>query len=72
MPTWSTLKCIRDIYPGRIAMIIYHIYQLVGGFPTKFVSSRIIKNIFFHMIGNKSFHFIFWKGGGGAFPKLYL
>ena len=60
----------RDIYPGRIDMIIYQIYQLVGGFPSKFVSSRISQNIFFHMIGNKSFHFIFGRGGGGAFPKL--
>ena len=33
--------------------------DLVGGFPSKFVSSRISQNIFFHMIGNKSFHFIF-------------
>ena len=66
----SILKCIRDIYPGRIDMIIYQIYQLVGGFPAKCASSRISQNIFFHMIGNKSFHFIFWEGGGGAFPKL--
>ena len=53
---------MRDISPGQIDMIIYQIYQLVGGFPAKFVSSRIIQNIFFHMIGNKSFHFIFWEG----------
>ena len=33
--------------------------QFVGGFPAKFISSRISQNIFFHMIGNKSFHFIF-------------
>ena len=52
-----------DIYQGRIDMIIYQIYQLVGRFPAKFVSSRISLNIFFHMIGNKSFHFIFWEGG---------
>ena len=41
MPKCSMLKCIHDIYPGRIDMIIYEIYQLVGGFPAKFVSSRI-------------------------------
>ena len=67
MPKCSILKCIRDIYPGRIDIIIYQIYQLVGGFPAKFVSSlRISQNIFFHMIGNKSFHFIFCEG---AFPN---
>ena len=50
--------------PVRIDIIIYQVYQLVGGFPAKFVSSRISQNIFFHMIGNnKSFHFIFWEGG---------
>ena len=59
MPKCSMLKCIRDIYPGRIDMIIYQIYQLVGGFLAKFVSSRISQNIFFHMIDNKSFHLIF-------------
>ena len=69
MPKCSMFKCIRNIYPGRIDMIIYQLYQLVGGFPAKFVSSHISQNIFFHMIGNKSFHFIFLRGGG-AFPKL--
>ena len=44
-------------------MIIYQIYQLEGGFPAKFGLSRISQNLFFHMIGNKSFHFIFWEGG---------
>ena len=53
---------LRDIYPGRIDVIIYQIYQLVGGFPAKLVLSGISQNIFFHMIGNKSFHFIFWEG----------
>ena len=43
-------------------MIIYQIYLLVGGFPAKSVSSRISQNIFFPMIVNKSFPFIFWKG----------
>ena len=40
-------------------------YQLVGGFSAKFVSSRTSQNIpvFFDMIGNKSFHFIFSRGG---------
>ena len=43
---------LQDIYPVRIDIIIYQIYQLlVGGFPEKFVSSRISQNIFFHMIG---------------------
>ena len=73
MPKYSKLKCIRDIYPGRIDMTIYQIYQLEAGFLAKFVSSPISQNIFFHMIGKKSFHFIFWEGGGGgggAFPKL--
>ena len=51
---------MRDSYPVQIDLIIYQIYQLVGGFSAKFVSSRISQNIFFHMIGiNKSFHFIF-------------
>ena len=36
--------------------------------PAKFVSSHISQNIYFHMIGNKSFHFM--RGGGGVFPKL--
>ena len=56
---------VHDIYPVQIDIIIYQIYQLVGGFSAKFVSSRtcISQNIFFHMIGNKSFHFIFWEGG---------
>ena len=58
---------LRNIYPVRIDTNIYQIYQLVGGFPAKFVSSRISQNIFFHMIGNKSFHFIVWQG---AFSKL--
>ena len=69
MTKCSTLKCIRDIYPGRINMIIYQICQLVGGFPAKFVSSRCSQNIFFHMIGIKSFHLIFLDG---AFPKTGL
>ena len=43
--------------------MIYQIYQLVDGFPAKFVSSRISQNTFFHMIGNKGFHFVFWEGG---------
>ena len=42
---------------------IYQIYELVGGFPANFVSSCISQNIFFHMIGNESFHFIFWNWG---------
>ena len=50
---------MRDIYQVQIDIIIYKIYQLVGAFSAKFVSSRISQNIFFHMIG-----------GGGAFPKL--
>ena len=46
---------------------IYQIYELVGGFPANFLSSCISQNIFFHMIGNESFHFIFEIG---AFPIL--
>ena len=42
-----------------IDKLIYQIYQLVGGFLAKLLSSYISQNIFFHMIGNKSFHFIF-------------
>ena len=47
---------------------IYQIYELVGGFPANFLSSCIktCQNIFFHMIGNESFHFIFEIG---AFPR---
>ena len=63
---------LRDIYPGRIDMITYQIYELVGGFPAKFLSSRISQNIFFHMIGNKSFHFIFFWEGGVSKTGLYL
>ena len=50
-------------------MITYQIYQLVGGFSAKFVSSRISQNIFFHMIIRASISF-----ERGAFPKtgLYL
>ena len=58
---------IRDNYQVQIhvGIIIYQIYQLVGGFSANFLSSRISRNIFFHMIGtcNESFHFIFWEGG---------
>ena len=43
------------IYPVQIDIIIYKIYQLVGGLPAKFVSPRISRNIFFRMIGNKIF-----------------
>ena len=46
MPKCSMFKCIHAIYPGRIDVIIYQIYQLVGGFLAKFVS-RISQNIFF-------------------------
>ena len=56
--------------PCRIDMIINQIYQLVGGFPVNFLSSRISQNIFFHMIGNKSFHFISWEGVY-TFKKCY-
>ena len=62
---------LRDIYPVLIDIIIYQIYQLVGGFPAKFVSSHISQNIFFHMIGNKTFNFIFWEGGVSK-TGLYL
>ena len=55
---------VRYIYQVQIDIILYHIYQLVGSFSAKFVSLhvRISQNIFFHIIGNKSFHFIFWEG----------
>ena len=62
---------MRYIYQVQIDIIFYQIYQLVGGFSAKFVSLRIIQNIFFHMIGNKSFHFIFWEGGVSE-SGLYL
>ena len=71
MPKCSMLKSICDIYPGQIDMIIYQIYQLVSGFAAKFVSSRISQNKFVHMIGNKSFHFIFWEGSVSK-TGLYL
>ena len=48
-----------------------YMYQVVGGFPAKLVSSRISKKIFFHMIGNKSFRFIFGEGGVSK-TGLYL
>ena len=38
---------IRDIYPVRIDMITYQMYQLVGGFPAKCVASRVSQNIYF-------------------------
>ena len=50
-----------------IDKLIYQIYQLVSGFPAKILSSCISQNILFHMIGNKSLHFIFWNW---AFPIL--
>ena len=62
---------VRYIYQVQIDIIIYQIYQLVGGFSAKFVWSRICQNVFFHMIGNKSFHFIFWEGGVSK-TGLYL
>ena len=62
---------VRDIYRVKID-ITYQIYQLVGGFPAKFVSSRISHNIFFHMIGNKSFNFIFLRGGRFQIWSLLL
>ena len=62
---------MRDIYQAQIDIIMYQIYQLVGGFSSKFVSSRISQNIFVYMIGNKSFHFIFWEGGVSK-TGLYL
>ena len=67
-----TERCIWDYatrarhYQVQKDIIIYQIYQLVGGISAKFVSSRISQNIFFYMIGKKSFHFIFWGGGGGG------
>ena len=57
---------VRDTYvylSQTIDKLIYQIYQLVGGFPAKLLSSCIGQNIFFHMIGNKSFHLIFWNWG---------
>ena len=62
---------MHDIYQVQIDIIFYQIYQLVGGFSEKFVSLRISQYIFFHMIGNKSFHFIFWEGGVSK-TGLYL
>ena len=56
---YGTTRHVRDIYQVQIDILIYQIYQYVGGFSAKFVSSRISQNIFFHTIGNKSFHFIF-------------
>ena len=41
-------------------MIIYQISR------AKFVSSRISQNIFFHMIGKKSFYISFFERGGGV------
>ena len=48
-------------------MIIYQIYQLLGGFKL-FVSSGkcISQNIFFHMIGNRALILFFERG---AIPK---
>ena len=68
---YGNSRYVRDIYPVRIDMIISQIYQLVGGFPTTFVSSCISQDILFHMIGNKSLHFIFWEGGVSK-TGLYL
>ena len=42
--------------------VISQIYHLVGSFLAKLLSSRTSQNIFFHVIGNNSFHFIFWEG----------
>ena len=46
-----------------IDKLIYQIYQLVGGFLAKFVSSCISQNILFHMIGNIELPFHFLKLG---------
>jgi len=60
---------LHDIYPVQIDVLIYQIYQLVGGFRAKFVSSRnISQNIFFHMIGNIRASISFFERR--AFPKL--
>ena len=47
----------------HVDKLIYQIYQLVGSFAAKKISPCISQNIFFYMIGNKSFHFIFWNWG---------
>ena len=65
---------VRYIYQVQIDIIIYQIYQLVGGFSAKFVSSRISQNIYLShdkLIGNKSFHFTFSEGGVSK-TDLYL
>ena len=61
--------CLTYIYQVQIDIIIYQIYQFVGGFSATFVRSHISQNIFFHMIGNKLRASIsFFERG--AFPKL--
>ena len=62
MSKCSMLKCIRDIYPGQFDDNLPNI-SMSRRFPCKFVSSHISQNIFLHMIANKSFHFIFERGG---------
>ena len=62
---------LRYIYQVQIDIIIYQIYQLVGGFSAKFVWSSVSQNIFFHTFGNKSFHFILWERGVSK-TGLYL
>jgi len=49
----------RDIGQDLTDMTLLQINQSVGGFLSKIVSSHVCLTIIFHMIGNKSFHFIF-------------
>ena len=57
--TTNTCATRAFISHSPIDKLIYQIYQLVGGFPAKMLSSCISQIIFFHMIGNKELPVIF-------------
>ena len=63
MSKCSVLKYICDIYPGRIDMIIYQIYQLVGGFPANLYNHVLVKTYSFTWLVIRASISFFWEGG---------
>ena len=59
---WTFAPQLFDIFSSKNTAA-FTSANTVGGFPAKFVSSRISQNIFFHMIGNKELPFHFLRGG---------
>ena len=71
MPKCSMLKCLRDIYPGRIDMIIYHIYKLVDGFLAKLVIRASISFFERGAFQNRSIPFTY-PGGSRVSSRIFL